>query len=135
MQQFFHPSSFRIIQHLLKSVHYDFVNCLSFTIPLGVSQGRIPIRNPQITAVSPKGFAIKLKSIVRDEGTRDPELGDDVFLDNLFGVNVSDIRQGFSFYPFSEVISADEQIPFVPYCLRKWLDNIQAPLGKWLRAG
>ena len=89
------------------SIHYDFINCLGLTIPLGVSWGRIPIRNPQITAVSPKGFAIKLKSIVQDEGTRDPKPGDDVFLDKIFGVNVFDIRQGFSLNPFGEIVCAN----------------------------
>ena len=73
-------------------MHYNFVNCLGLTIPLRVSWGRIPIRNLQITVVSPKGFSIKLKSIVQDEGTRDPEPGDDIFPDKLFGINVSDIR-------------------------------------------
>ena len=108
MQQFFHPSSFRIIQLLFESVHYDFVNSLGLTIPLGVSWGRIPIRNSQIIAVSLKGFAIKLKSIVQDKGIRDLELSDNVFPDKLFGVNISDIRQGLNFNPFGEIVCADQ---------------------------
>ena len=89
------------------SIHYDFINCLGLTIPLGVSWGRIPIRNPQITVVSPEGFAIKLKSIVRDEGTRDPKPGNDIFPNKLFGINVSDIRQGFNFNSFGEIVCAN----------------------------
>ena len=92
MWQFFHPPSFRIIQSLLEPVHYDFVNSLDLTIPLGVSRSRIFIRNSQIIAVSPEGFAIKLKSIVQDEGTKDPKSSDNVFLDKFFGVHISDIR-------------------------------------------
>ena len=104
MRQFLHPSSFRIIQPFLESVHYDFVNSLGLTIPPGVSWGRVSIRNSQITAVSPERFAIKLKSIVRDEGTRDPEPGDNVFPEKLFGINISDIRQRLGFNPFGEIV-------------------------------
>ena len=92
MRQFFHPSSFRIIQSLLKPIHYDFINSLGLTIPLGVSKSRIPIRNSQITTVSSERFAIKLKAIVQDEGTKDPKSSDNVFLDKFFGVHISDIR-------------------------------------------
>ena len=78
------------------------------TISLGVSWGGVPIRNPQITAISLEGFANKLNPVVRDESTRDLELGDDVFPEKLFGINVFDIRQGFSFYPFGEIVRADQ---------------------------
>ena len=135
MRQFFHPSSFRIIQHFLESIHYDFVNSLNLTIPLGVSWGRVPIRNSQIIAISPEGFVIKLKSIVQDEGTRDPEPGDNVFSDKLFGISISDIHQGLGFNLFGQIVRADQQISFVPCCFREKADNIQAPLGKWPRAG
>ena len=35
---------------------------------------------------------MELKTIVRDEGVRDPELGNNVFLDELFDIHISDIR-------------------------------------------
>ena len=54
-----------------------------------------------------KAKSIKLKAIVRDEGTRDPKPCDNVFPDKLLGVYVSDIHQGFSFNPLSEVVRAD----------------------------
>ena len=108
MQQFFHPSSFRIIQLLFESVHYDFVNSLGLTIPLEVSWGRVPICNSQITVVSLEGFAIKLKSIVRDEGTKDLELGENIFPNKLFGVNISYIRQKLGFNPFSEIFCTNQ---------------------------
>ena len=115
--------------------NYDFVNGLGLPIPLGVSWGRIFICNSQITTVSSERFAIKLKSIVQDEGARDPESGDNVFPDKLFGVHISDIRQGFHFNPFSEIVYVDQQISLVPYCLGERANNIQARLSKWLRAG
>ena len=77
------------------------------TIPLGVSRGRIPIRNFQITIVSPKGFAIKLKSIVRDEGMRDPKPGDNIFPDKFLGIHLSDVCQGLDFNPFGEIVCVD----------------------------
>ena len=83
MRQFLHSSFFCIVQPFLESVHYDFVNSLGLSIPLRVSWGGVPICNPQIIAISPEGFAITLKPIVRDESTRDPEPGDDVFPDNF----------------------------------------------------
>ena len=130
MRQFFHPSSFRIIQSLLEPIHYNFVSSLGMTIPLGVSRGRIPIRNFQITIVSPKGFAIKLKSIVRDEGMRDPKPGDNIFPDKFLGIHLSDVRQGLDFNPFDEIVCADQQISLVTCCFRKRTNNIQAPLCK-----
>ena len=135
MWQFFHPPSFRIIQSLLEPIHYNFVNSLGLTIPLGVSRGRILIRNSQITVVSPESFAIKLKSIVQDEGMRDLESGDNVFPDKLLGVHISNICQGLGFNPFGEVACADQQISLVTCCFGEKANNIQAPLCKWPRAG
>ena len=56
--------SFRIIQPLLKSIHYDFIYNLGLSIPLGISQGGISIRNSQVTIVSLEGLAIKLQAII-----------------------------------------------------------------------
>ena len=124
MWQLFHPSSFCIIQPPLESVHYDFVNSFSLSIPLGISWGRIRIRYSQFTTVSPEGFAIKLKAIVRDEGTRDPEACDNVFPNKFLGNHIPNICQGLSFHPLSKVICADQQIPIVPCSLREWANNV-----------
>ena len=90
MWQFFHPFSFRVVQALLEPVH-DFVNSLGLSIPLGVSWGRIFIRNSQVTAVSSERFAIKLKAIVRDEGMKDLKPGDNIFPNKIFGIHIPDI--------------------------------------------
>ena len=107
MRQFFHPSSLRIIQPLLESIHYDLVNSLSLSIPLGISWDRISIRNSQVITVSLEGFAIKLKAIIRDEGTRDPEMCDNVFPSKFLGIHIPDICQGLSFNPLSKVVRID----------------------------
>ena len=107
MRQFLHSSFFCIVQPFLESVHYDFVNSLGLSIPLRVSWGGVPICNPQIIAISPEGFVIKLKSIVQDEGTRDPEPGDNVFSDKLFGISISDIHQGLGFNLFGQIVRVD----------------------------
>ena len=91
MWQFFHLSSVCFIPPLLEPIHYNFVSSLNLTISLGVSRGRKPIRNSQITAVSLEVFVIKLKSIVRDEGMRDPEPGDNVFPDKFLGDHIFDV--------------------------------------------
>ena len=55
---------------------------------------------------------------------RDLESYDNVFLDKLLGVHISDIRQGLSFNPLSKVVRADQQIPFVSCCLRERINDI-----------
>ena len=124
MWQLFHLSSLRIIQLILKSIHYDLVNNFDLSIPLGISWGRIPIRNSQITTVSLEGFAIKLKNVVQDKGTRDPKTRDNVFPNKLLGIYIPDICQGLSFNPLSKVVHANQLIPLVPYYLGEKVNNV-----------
>ena len=114
MWQLLHPFSLRIIQLLLESIHYDLVNSLDLSIRLGINWCRIFVCNSQITVVSSERFSIKLKAIVRDENAGDPKPSNNVFPDKFLSVQVSDIRQGLSFNPFSKVVHADKQIPLVP---------------------
>ena len=130
MRQIFHPSSLCIVQSFLKSTHYDLVNSFSLSVPLGICWSGIPVCNSQLTTVSPKGFAVELKSIIRDEGMRYSETSDNVLLEKLLYVHISDIRQRLSFNPFGEIICADQQIFLVSRCFRKWANNIQTPLCK-----
>ena len=103
MWQFFYPFSLCIIQPLLESFHYDLVNGLGLITPLGIGWGS----DSQVTTVSLKRFAIELNAVVRDEGMRDSESGDNVFLNKLLGVHVLDVCQGLSFNLFGEVVCAD----------------------------
>ena len=107
--------------------------CLS--IPLWISQGEITICNAQVTTVPPEGFTIKLKTIVRDGGMRDPKSGDNIFLNKSLGIHVFDICHWFSFKPLGEVICADQQPSLIPCYLRERPYNIQALLSKKPRAG
>ena len=91
MWQFFHSSSLCIIQSFLESVHYDLINSLGLSIPLGIGRGGISVRNSQFATVSPEGLTIKLKVIVRDLVMRDPESGKNVFANKLLGIHISDI--------------------------------------------
>ena len=77
------------------------------SISLRIGWGRISVRNSQFTTIQSKGFAVKLKAIVRDEGVRDPESGDNVFLDKFLSVHIFDVRQRFSFDPLGEIVCAD----------------------------
>ena len=108
MWQLFHPFSLCIIQPLLESIHYDLIDNLGLSIPLWISQGGIPIRNAQVITIPLEGFAIKLKTIVRDEGMRDSKLSDNIFLNKSLGIHVPDIYQWFSFNTLDEVIHADQ---------------------------
>ena len=128
--QLFHLFSLCIVQSLFKSTHYDLIDSFSLPIPLGICRGGIFIRYAQVTAIPPKGLTIELKTIVRDEGTRDSKPSD-----NIFSNKSLDICQWFSFNSFGEVIHANQQIPLIPCCLRERTYNVQAPLSKRPRAG
>ena len=113
------------------SAHYDLVNSFSLFVPLGISwSGRILVCDSQLTEISSKGFVVELKSIVRDEGMRYFEAGDNVLLDKLLYIHISDIRQRLSFNPFGEIVCADQQIFLISRCFGKWANNIQTPLCK-----
>ena len=124
MRQLFHPFFLHIIQLLLESIHYNLVNSLDLSIPLGISWGRISIHNSQVTTVSLERFAVKLKVIVRDKCTKDPKPCDNVFPNEFLGIHVPNIYQWLSFNLFSEVFRADQQISLVPCCLGKRTNNI-----------
>ena len=91
MRQLFYPSSLRVIQPFLESIHYDLIDNLGLSIPLWISRGGITILNAQVTTVPLKGFVIKLKTIVRDEGMKDPKPSDNVFSNKSLGIHVPDI--------------------------------------------
>ena len=97
--------------------------------------GGISIRYAQVIAIPPKDLAIELKTIVRDEGTRDSKPSDNIFPNKSLGIHIPNICQWFNFNPFGEVIHANQQIPFIPCCLRERTYNVQAPLSERPRAG
>ena len=130
VRQFFYLSSLCIIQPFLKSTYYDLVNNFSLSVPLRICRSGVPVPNSHLTTVSPKGFAVKLKSIIRDEGMRYPKASDNVLPEKLLYIHISDIRQRLSFNPFGEIVCADQQILLVSRCFRKGANNIQAPLCK-----
>ena len=107
MWQLFHPFSLRIIQLFLKSIHYDFIDSLGLSIPLGVSRGGISICNPQVTTVSPEDLAIKLQTVVQDKGMKDPKPSHNILPNKFLGIYIPDIRQGFNVDPLSEVVCAN----------------------------
>ena len=134
-QQFFYPSSLCIIQPPFKPTHYDLIDSFSLSVPLWICWGGISICYAQVTAIPLKGLSIKLQSIVRDEGMRDSKPSDNIFPNKSLGIHIPNICQWFNFNPFGEVIPADQQICFIPYCLREMAYNVQGPLSKRLRVG
>ena len=91
--QLFHPLSLCIVQSLFKSTHYDLIDSLVLSIPLWIGQSGILVFYSQIATISPEGFTIKLKSIVRDEGMGDSKPCDNILPNKSFGIHVSDICQ------------------------------------------
>ena len=135
MWQLFHPSPLCIIQPLFQPAHYDLVHDLDLPISLGVCRSGISVCDPKVAAVFPEVFTIKLKTVVRDEGVRSSETHNNVFPNEFLGIHVPDVGQGFSLYPFGEIIGADYYVPLIPYCFRERTDNIKTPLSKRPGAG
>ena len=88
-------------------------------------------------AILPKVLTVELQTIVGNEYARSPEASDDVLPDKFLGVHVPNIGQGFSFHPFSEVISSNYYISLVPRGFGEGFDQIKAPLRErpWTREG
>ena len=91
MGEFFHPFSLCIIQPLFYPVNYDFIYSLGLLVSLGVGRSGISVRNSKVAVVFPKGLAIKLKAIVRDEGARNSEVCNDVSPDEFLCIHVPDV--------------------------------------------
>ena len=96
-----HPTSF-------ESIHYNLVDSFNSSISLRIGRSKIPVLYPQIKTVLPKGFAIKLKAIIRDEGIGNPESSYDILPDESFDIYVSDISQRFNLDPFGKIICANQ---------------------------
>ena len=109
MWKLIHPFALCIIQSLPESIHYDLIDTINLLIPLGISWSGMPIRDTQFTTVFSEGFAIKLKSVVWDEGMRNLKLSDNVLPNKPFGIHVHNVRQWLSFNPLGKVISIDQK--------------------------
>ena len=104
-------------------------------VSFGVGGSGISVYDPKVAAVFPEVFTIKLKIVVRDEGVRGSEARNDVFPNEFLGIHVPDVGQGFSLYPFGEIIGADYYVPLIPCCFRERTDNIKTPLSRRPGAG
>ena len=108
MWQLFHLSFLRIIHSLFQPIDYDFINSLALSIPLGVGRSGISVCNSEVTTVSPEGFTIKLKAVIRDEGMRDSKSSNDVLLDKFLSIHIPDVGQWLCFDPFGEIVYANQ---------------------------
>ena len=61
-------------------------------------------------------LVVKLSTIVSDNGVRQTESVNDGFLNEVFHLAFSDLRQRFSFYPFSKVVDGDHYEFFLTRC-------------------
>ena len=64
--------------------------------------------NPQVTTVFPKGLAIKLEAVVRDEGVKDPKPSNDVLPDKPLSIYIPDVGQRLGFDLFGEIVCVDQ---------------------------
>ena len=63
MWEFLYPPSLGVVQSFLKPIDYDLVRGFGL-VPLRIGWGRVPVGDPQFTAVSPEGLAVELKPVV-----------------------------------------------------------------------
>ena len=56
-----------------------------------ICSGGISIRYAQVAIVPSKGFTVELKSIVRDDGMKDPKTSVDVLLEKSIGIHILDV--------------------------------------------
>jgi len=75
---------------------------------LWISWGGVSICYAQVTEIPPEGLAIKMQSVVQDEGTGDSKPSDNILPNEFFGIHIPNIRQWFCFNPLGEVIRADQ---------------------------
>ena len=104
------PFSLCITQLLFEPTHHDLIDSLGLPFPCGYAGVGISICYAQVIAIPPEDFTIKLKTIVRDECTRDSKPSDNIFPNESLGIHVTNICQWFSFNPLGEVVCADQQI-------------------------
>ena len=130
MWQLLYPSSLGVIQSFLKPIDNDFVDSLGLSISLRINWGWVPVCDPQFATVSSEGFAVKLESIIWNEGSRDPESCNNVSQNEFLSICVSDVGQWLSFNPFGEVIYVDHQIPLISCCLGEGAYNIPTLLDE-----
>jgi hypothetical protein len=55
-----------------------------------------------------------LGSVIRNDSLWHPELCDDIFPQEAFGINILDIHQRFGLNLFGEVVRGDNKKSFVP---------------------
>ena len=130
MGQFVYPLALCLVQPLFQPVHYNFVGGLSLFIALGISRCRIPVLYSQFTTVSLKDFVVQLEAIVLYESMRDTKPCDKIPPNKPLHILISNVRKGFCFDSFGELINPNKEPSLVSSCFWKWLDNIQFPLCK-----
>ena len=86
--QLFYLFSLCDIQPLFKPTHYDLIDSFGLSIPLWICKGGISICYVQVISIPPEGFAIKLKTIIRDECTRDSKPSDNIFQEKSLGIYI-----------------------------------------------
>ena len=64
MWEFLYPPPLGVVLSFLEPIDYDLVGGFGLSVPLRISWGRVPVYDPQFTAVSPKGLVVELEPVV-----------------------------------------------------------------------
>ena len=85
----------------------------------------------QLLADIPECIIVKLLSIIKDEDSKDSEVANDAFPDEVLDIFLSDSSQGFYLNPFSEVVNPyDEELELL-YRHKEGSHYVEPPLSKW----
>ena len=82
------------------------------------------IFNPQLRAKILEGVVVELFPVVWNQDPRDPIPADDVPLDKVSHILLRDGGQGFSFYPFCEVVYAYCKEFQLSYAYQEWSHDV-----------
>jgi len=91
---------------------------------LRVGWCEIYISYTQFATVSSESFVVELETIVQDKSVWYAKSRDNISPNEPLHVLILDIREGFSFNPFGEIISLDKEPSMVSNCFWEWPNNI-----------
>ena len=85
----------------------------------------------QLLVEIPECVVVKLLSIIRDKHSRDSEVANVAFPDEVSDIFLSDSSLGFYLNPFSEVVNPYDEELELPYRHKEGSYYVEPPLSKW----
>lgn len=117
------------------------VSRLSLAVGLRMSHSSEPSLAAQVAEIVSKLTRVELSTVIKNDGTRDAEVGDDVPLNEPSHFSGGCRGYGLSLYAFAEVVDRHKKVLTLPYTLRERAEDIHSRCGErqgaedWLHRG